>query len=121
MTILIVEDERIIALDLRQKLRKLGYDVPGMAHNGRDAVRMAEDLNPDLVLMDIILEGDMDGIDAARIIRERCNMPVVFVSACNDMPTRTRAMHASPCGFISKPVETGELKTCIESIFSLPR
>ena len=116
--ILIVEDERIIALDLRQKLRRLGYDVPGVAHNGTDALSMAVELNPDLVLMDIVLEGDMDGIETARRMREHNDMPVIFVSACNDTSTRNRALEAGLCGFISKPVEAGELRACIESFLS---
>ncbi len=121
LTILIVEDERIIALDLRQKLRKLDYDVPCMAHNGRDAVRLAKELQPDLVLMDIMIEGDIDGIEAARLIREQSDIPVIFVSACNDNATRARAMSDGPSAFVSKPVEISELKACIESLLSSGR
>lgn len=115
-TILIVEDECIIALDLRQKLRRQGYAVR-LARDGEEAVRLAGEANPDLVLMDIMLGGGMDGIEAAgRIRAARPTVPVVFVSACDDPATRTRAMEAGPSGFISKPVEADALKACIESI-----
>lgn len=121
LIILIVEDERIIALDLRQKLRKLGYDVPCMAHNGRDAVRLAQELQPGLVLMDIMIEGDIDGIETARRIREHIDMPVIFVSACTDGPTRARAMCDAQSAFVSKPVEISELKACIETLLGTGR
>jgi len=107
--ILIVEDERIIALDLRGKVTRLGYTVAGMAHTGADAVRMAEERRPDLVLMDIILDGGMDGIEAAQRIREGRDIPVVFVSACNDLATKERACLAGCASFVSKPVDSREL------------
>ncbi len=108
-TLLVVEDERIIALDLRSKLVRLGYTVLGMAHTGEEAVRMVDDLKPDMVLMDVILDGGMDGVDALCRIRERHAMPVLFVSACNDATTRDRAMKAGCVGFLSKPVDMHEL------------
>lgn len=111
--ILIVEDERIIALDLRVKLVKLGYSVIGMAHSGGEAVRLACESAPDLVLMDIILDKGIDGIEAARLIRERMDVPVVFVSACNDPSTKERADLVGCRGFLSKPVDLGELAECI--------
>ena len=112
--ILVVEDERIIALDLRSKLVRLGYRVLGMAHTGGDAVRMAGELTPDIVLMDIILDGDMDGIEAARQIRLDRPVPVVFVSACNDSSTMDRAVLLGCGGFVSTPVDSRELASCIE-------
>ncbi len=108
-SILIVEDERIIALDLRGKLVKLGHEVAGMAHTGGEAVQLAAELSPDLVLMDIILSGGMDGIEAARRIREHQDIPVVFVSACNDPLTKERANQAGCFGIVSKPVDAFEL------------
>ncbi|MFP5223047.1 MAG: response regulator [Acidobacteriota bacterium] len=107
--ILIVEDERIIALDLRSKVSRLGYVVVGMAHTGQEAVRLAAELSPDLVLMDIILDGGMDGIEAATQILKARTVPVVFVSACNDLGTRERAELLGSAGFVSKPVDSREL------------
>ena len=107
--ILIVEDERIIALDLRSKVARLGYVVAGMAHTGQEAIRLAAELKPDLVLMDIILDGGMDGIDAATQILQNRTIPVVFVSACNDHGTRERASLLGCAGFVSKPVDSREL------------
>lgn len=111
--VLVVEDERIIALDLRSKLTRLGYRVLGTAHTGRDAVRLASELKPDIVLMDIILDGDMDGVEAARRILEHRLVPVVFVSACNDTSTKERAARLGCEGFVSKPVDSRELASSI--------
>lgn len=116
--ILIVEDERIIALDLRSKLAKLGYAVIGLAHTGMEAVRLAAELNPDLILMDIILDGSFDGIEAARRIREHREVPVVFVSACNDVSTKERAGRTGCLHFVSKPVDARELAECIHEALS---
>ncbi|MBI4805667.1 MAG: response regulator [Desulfovibrio sp.] len=107
--ILIVEDERIIALDLRSKVVKLGYTVLGLAHTGTEAVRLAGELQPDLVLMDIVLDGNLDGIEAARRIRNGCQVPVVFVSACNDPATKERAGQLGCSLFVSKPVDSHDL------------
>ena len=113
--ILIVEDERIIALDLRGKVQRMGHCVAGMAHSGPDAVRMARELNPDLVLMDIILGGEMDGVEAARHIRQERDVPVLFVSACNDPATKERANDIGSRGFVSKPVDAKELSQRIQA------
>ena len=107
--ILIVEDERIIALDLRSKIVKLGYTVLGLAHSGGEAVRLAEELQPDLVLMDIVLDGKLDGIEAARRIRSDRRIPVVFVSACNDPATKERAGLLGCSLFVAKPVDSHDL------------
>jgi len=80
-----------------------------MAHTGQEAIRLAAELKPDLVLMDIILDGGMDGIDAATQILQNRSIPVVFVSACNDHGTRERASHLGCAGFVSKPVDSREL------------
>lgn len=111
--ILIVEDERIIALDLRSKLVRLGHKVLGMAHSGREAVKLAGELCPDLILMDIVLDGGMDGIEAAAVIRRSRPVPVVFVSACNDLSTKERACALGCLGFVSKPVDIRELSGII--------
>jgi len=119
--ILIVEDERIIALDLRSKLVRLGYKVSGVAHSGPDAVRLARELLPDVVLMDIILDGGMDGIEAAGLILSERIVPVIFVSACNDLSTKERATELGCSGFISKPVDSRELAAMILDALGGPR
>ena len=86
--ILIVEDEAIVARDLRQRLRDMGYTVVGMASRGEEAVQKAETLHPDLVLMDIHLASEMDGIQASETIRAHLDVPVIFLTACADENSR---------------------------------
>jgi nitrogen fixation negative regulator NifL len=112
--IIIVEDEFIVASDLENRLVSLGYDVVGRADTGDGAVETCASARPDLVLMDIRLKGEMDGIEAARIIRERFGAPVVFVTAFADESTLERAKEAEPYGYILKPFENRELRTIIE-------
>ena len=89
--LLIVEDEAIVAMDLRFKLEDLGYSVIGVARFGKDAVRMAYQESPDLILMDINLQGEMDGVVAAKPMRERHKGPVVFLTALGDRDSLQRA------------------------------
>ena len=112
--ILIVEDEGIVALDLKGRLGLLGYEVAGRAADGERAVQLAIELHPDLVLMDIRLEGPMDGIQAAHAIRQRCHLPVVFLTAFSEDATLERAKLAEPFGYILKPFDDRDLKTTIE-------
>lgn len=112
--LLLVEDEHIIALDLRSRLEAFGYAVLGTVVRGTEAVRLARDLHPDLVLMDIYLKGDIDGILAAETIRRENDIPVVFITAHSDESTLTRAKVAQPYGYILKPFEDRELRTVIE-------
>nr|WP_316641826.1 EAL domain-containing protein [uncultured Roseateles sp.] len=110
----IVEDERIVALDLRSGLEQLGFDVVGIASNEPDALRMAESTLPDLVLMDIHLDDGSDGISAARLIRERLAVPVVFLTAYGEPETLTRAAKAAPYGYLLKPFELRELNATVQ-------
>ena len=112
--ILIVEDEKIISLDLRRRLEKFGYEVAGLAANAEDALELARELQPDLILMDIMLAGDTDGIEAAKVIRERLHIPVIFLTAYADERTLTRAKEAEPFGYILKPFKERELYTTID-------
>ncbi len=112
--ILIVEDEAITALDLKRELLSLGHEVVGIADNAADAVKIAEELKPGLVLMDILLRGDMDGITAASAIRGDDDIPVVFLTAHSDEATLERALNAAPFGYILKPFQARELKVTIE-------
>jgi signal transduction histidine kinase/DNA-binding response OmpR family regulator len=112
--ILIVEDERVVAMDIQNRLKVLGYSVCGSASSGKDAVKKASELQPDLILMDIVLKGDLDGIDAAGQIRERFNIPVVYLTAFSDEKTLQRARLTGPYGYILKPFEDSELRSNIE-------
>lgn len=113
-TILIVEDETIVAADLAGKLGQLGYGIAGITPRGDEAVALARERRPELVLMDIRLAGDTDGIEAAEIIRRDCHLPVVFLTAMSDRATLERAKLTEPFGYILKPFEERELETCIE-------
>ena len=111
---LVVEDEILIAESLRRKLMALGYGVAAIVASGEAAVRRAEEIQPDLVLMDIGLSGEMDGVDAAEQIRARFNIPVVYVTSYTDEATLDRTKVTDPWGYIVKPVETKELRSVIE-------
>ncbi|MDB5802426.1 MAG: hypothetical protein JWL63_3365 [Rhodocyclales bacterium] len=111
--IMVVEDERIVALDLKGGLESLGYDVIGIAARGADAVERASALRPDLILMDINLEGPMDGTEAARLIREDCHLPIVFLTAYATEETLERAESSIPYGYLLKPFELRELEATV--------
>ena len=110
--ILVVEDETVVAMDMESILENSGYTVAAVVPSGEEALQKAEELCPDLVLMDIVLEGEMDGIEAAEQIRERFNIPVVFLTAHSDDKTLERAKKTGPFGYILKPF--GEIRTTIE-------
>ena len=112
--ILIVEDEAIVAKDLQNRLNKLGYIVPAIASNGVDAIRKAANIFPDLVLMNIKLKGDMDGVEAAREIHTRWNVPIIYLTAYADDSTLERAKQTEPFGYLLKPFKEKELYTTIE-------
>ena len=112
--ILIVEDERIVAANLRQRLEGLGYQPVGMAADGLTAISLANQLRPDLVLMDIQLEGEMDGITAAQEIRQKLHIPSLILSAFSEDAVLERAKLAEPLAYILKPFELRELKANIE-------
>jgi len=114
--ILIVEDERIVSKDIKIRLQRFGYIVSGIAISGEDAVKKAEELHPDLVLMDIVLEGKMNGINAAEIIRSRFNIPIVYLTAYSDKSTLERAKKTEPFGYILKPFDDRDLSTTIEMV-----
>ena len=112
--ILIVEDEQIVALDMRDTLREMGYDVVGTTGRGEQAVDLARTLTPDLVLMDIHLAGPLDGVAAADRIRQAGGPPVVFVTAFDDTRTVDRAKVGEPYGYLLKPFNVRELRVVIE-------
>ncbi len=112
--VLIVEDEQIVALDLRETLERLGYQVVGSASDADEAKRLADTTAPDLVLMDIHLQGTTDGITAADRIRANGGPPVVFVTAFDDARTLARAKITEPYGYLLKPFNVRELRATIE-------
>jgi CheY-like chemotaxis protein len=115
--ILVVEDERIVAEDIQKSLKNLGYAVSAVVSSGEEATKKAEEYNPDLVLMDIVLEGEMNGIEAANEIRSRLNIPIVYLTAYADEKTLERAKITEPFGYIIKPFEDRELITSVEMAF----
>ena len=112
--ILIVDDEGIIARDLKQEMIALGYDVCGTALSGEAALEITERERPDLVLMDIVLAGEMDGIQTADAIREKYHIPVVFITAYADQERLKRAKLTYPFGYIIKPFQSRELGITVE-------
>lgn len=112
--LLVVEDEALVAEDIADHLRKLGYNVVGVIDNGEEAVRQAFALMPDLVLMDVQLRGGMDGTEAARQIRVSCGRPVIFLTGHSDPSVIKRAKESEPYGYILKPFGERELRVQIE-------
>jgi len=112
--IMVAEDEGIIAKDLERRLEKQGYTVAAVVASGEDAIRRAEETRPDLILMDIVLNGDIDGIEAAGEIRHRLDVPVIYLTAYADDKTLQRAKLTEPYGYIIKPFEDRTLCSTIE-------
>ncbi|MGK7905404.1 MAG: ATP-binding protein [Hormoscilla sp.] len=112
--VLVVEDEIIIAMDIRNSLRSMGYEVPAIASSGEKALEKVAELQPDLVLMDIILKGKMDGVETATKIRKDFNIPVVYLTAHSDVYTLNRAKATGPFGYVVKPFEMRDLQTTID-------
>lgn len=113
-SVLVVEDESIVAKDIQNSLKKLGYVVPSVENTGEDAIDAAGQYKPDLILMDIMLKGDISGIDAAEQIRNRYQIPVIFLTAYADESTLSKAKVTEPYGYIIKPFKEIDLHTSIE-------
>ncbi len=112
--IMIVEDEWTIAEEIKMVLESFEYTVTSMSSSGEEAIQNAEKDKPDLVLMDIVLEGEMDGIQAANEIRSRFNTPIIFLTAYTDEKILERASITGPFGYIVKPFVNEDLKISIE-------
>jgi CheY-like chemotaxis protein len=112
--ILLVEDDDVIAKVADWRLKNLGYEVCGRATTGAEAMELVVNNRPDLVLMDINIRGDVDGIETARMIKNGFNIPVVYVTSHSDGPTLERAKATKPDGFIVKPFEDNDLRVAIE-------
>src|SRR5687768_6709431 len=114
LNIFIVEDESIVAKDIQNSLTKLGYNVVGFANNGKDAIEKIYEVMPDLILMDIMIKGDMTGIEVSEKIKERMHVPVIFLTAYADEGTLSRAKITEPYGYILKPFKEIDLHSTIE-------
>jgi len=112
--IVVVEDEGIVALDIQSKLEVMGYEVPAVAASAAEALARVEECRPDLVLMDIQIEGDIDGVQAADQITKQLGVPVVFLTAYSDEDTLERAKATQPMGYLFKPLEERELYATVE-------
>jgi DNA-binding LytR/AlgR family response regulator len=112
--ILVVEDESIVSKDIQQSLKKLGYNIVGAASTGERAIELANETKPDLVLMDIMLKGDMSGIETAEKIKETLSIPVIYLTAYADENTLAKAKVTEPYGYIIKPFKEIDLHTSIE-------
>jgi CheY-like chemotaxis protein len=115
--ILIVEDDRVVALDFARQLRQLGYTIVGLATSGTEAIVQALMHHPDLVLMDLHLPGAVDGLEAAQFLRTHLNLPVLVVTGVTDATILARARQVSPTGVLCKPVAEGALAAALREVF----
>ena len=114
VSVLIVEDEALVALEMKSNLESMGYSIAGRADTGQKAIDLAQETQPDVILMDIRLKGEMDGIDAAFTIRERQNIPIIFLTAYAEEEKLKRAKETYPFGYLLKPVQDRDLRVTIE-------
>jgi len=114
--IMIVEDEAIVVDELRDTLKRLGYEVPAVAFGGEEAVAKVAELQPDVVLMNIDLQGEMDGIEAAQHIRKSFDIPIVYFTGCMDDKRLMRAKRTAPFSYIMKPYNERDLISTIEAM-----
>lgn len=112
--ILVVEDEAIVAMDIANTLRNLGHEVTNKVSSGERAIESVRENRPDLILMDIGLKGEMDGIQTAEKVRSQYSIPVIFLTAYADEKTLERAKITVPCGYLTKPFEETDLRIAIE-------
>jgi CheY-like chemotaxis protein len=115
---MVVEDENIIALDIKNRLKKLGYDISAVVPSGEEAIRIAGKLKPDLVLMDIVLRGSLDGVQTAERISEETNIPIIFLSSFSDEDTMKQAQKVTHHGYLIKPFNEKELQCHIDKLDS---
>ena len=116
--ILVAEDEELVALAIKRCLEGFGYEVPCVVASGEEAVKKTEALEADLVLMDIHLQGEMNGIDAANLIKDSTRVPVVYLTAYSDADTLEKARLTEPYGFILKPFEERALEATVKMALS---
>ena len=114
ISILIVEDEVVVAMDIARRIKKLGYHVLAMKHNGEEAIHFLEIQTPDLILCDINIGGCIDGIEVATFNQKNKKVPLIFITALSDRATLDRAKKSLPYGYIVKPFNNRDLLTAIE-------
>jgi two-component system cell cycle sensor histidine kinase/response regulator CckA len=112
--ILVVEDEQIVSKDIQLRLKRFGYEIVGAVASGEDAIALAKDTRPDLVMMDVMLKGDMMGTEAAAVIHREYDIPVIYLTAYADQNTLNQAKVTEPYGYVLKPFDERELQTAIE-------
>ncbi|MGC9516592.1 MAG: histidine kinase dimerization/phosphoacceptor domain -containing protein [Methanomicrobiales archaeon] len=112
--ILVVEDEELVAQDIKVILEDLGYEVPALVPSGEEAMQKVEKINPDSILMDIMLEGNMDGIETAEKIQQKYDIPIVYITAYGNEDILQRAKKTEPYGYILKPFQERELQISLE-------
>ncbi len=116
--ILIVEDELLFAKDLRNQLTDKGYTVSDIATNGLDAIIKAESQNVNLILMDIRLKGKLDGIDTGKLLKQKIDIPIIYITALTDEKTKASANDIHPLAFITKPFDEVQLENAIEKLIT---
>lgn len=115
--ILIVEDENIVAMDIRKILQDSGYTISAIVNSGEEAIANVRDSKPDLILMDIVLKGKMSGIDAARIISQYFDVPIIYMTALANDDSLLEARSRESYGFLTKPFSSNEINIAIEMAF----
>ena len=113
LKVLIVEDEMILASDIRMQLQNEGYNVVGIAKNGEKAINLTKERNPDIILMDIAIKGEIDGVETAEEIHKFYDVPIVYITAYFDDKTLNRAIKTEPYGYIIKPFQDGQIHCTI--------
>ncbi len=116
--IMIVEDEKIIAMSYTAVLKNADFDVPKVLDTGEDAVKLISEINPNLILMDIKLKGNIDGIDAASEILKKTTIPIIFMTGNSDLETKKRALSINPAGYMNKPINFEILISKIEELLN---
>ena len=117
-TILIVEDEMISAMSTKQDLIRLDYNVVGVADTGKKAIKSANELKPDLIMMDITLKGEMDGIETAKQINENLDIPIIYMTGYSSDDVLNHMTKTETYGYLCKPFEKEELNTAIKTVIS---
>lgn len=116
--VLIVEDDMIISMVLEQMIKKVGYEVIDKATTGKKAIKLALNLSPDIILMDIQLKDDIDGITAMQKIRESSSVPVIYITGNSDPYYRSRAKETNYVDYLVKPIQMEDLQASIEKVFA---
>lgn len=115
--ILIAENERMIAIDIKNSLHRISCEVIGIVSSGEEVIRKVNEKKPDLILMDITLDGSLDGIETAEILSSKCDIPVIYLADYSDRETLQRAKITEPYGYLVKPFDSREIEIAIEMAF----